>query len=193
MSSNAKEGSTPSDKKLREKEILKRYYLRAKARGLYSTPEYKAIHNERSMKSYRKRKAEGKYSTPQHMARLRIFRVKCRCRAREKLFHVLQQHWCQKCGEHDNRVLHFDHINSDGGKDVCRRAYHNNKGRFGNSMEMYRYYTVHAEEARKTLQVMCANCNWRKLYENGERPFASLAEDTTYLSSKALNCGDGLN
>ena len=66
---------------------------------------------------------------------------------------------CIKCGFRDMRVLQFDHINGTGAK---------NKKKFkGQKTEMlYLYY--HPLEAKKTIQVLCANCNWIKRYEKLE-------------------------
>lgn len=79
---------------------------------------------------------------------------------RELLFHIIG-HICVKCGQHDKRCLQFDHINGGGLKDWKRFQ--------RSSRPMYEYYIAHPDIAKKTLQVLCANCNWIKRYENGER------------------------
>ncbi len=61
----------------------------------------------------------------------------------------------------DIRCLQFDHINGGGSADMRR---------FRNPAEMYRYYSKHPEDAKKTLQVLCANCNWIKRYDKEESP-----------------------
>ena len=63
---------------------------------------------------------------------------------------------CVHCGFSDFRALQFDHINSDGPA---------SKKRFRTTTVMIYYYLKHIEEARLTLQVLCANCNWIKRYE----------------------------
>lgn len=98
-------------------------------------------------------------STPSYKSQVR-FRVFIQTRRlREKLLHILGQFWCQNCGEHDQRCLHIDHIYDNGYEDRIRFG--------GDPTKMARYYIKHPEEARSKLQIMCANCNWRKRYENG--------------------------
>lgn len=78
---------------------------------------------------------------------------------RERLFHTLEQHTCQICGEFDKRCLQFDHKNGGGRLERIK---------FGNSVNFYRYYINHKEEAVMKLQVYCSNCNWKKMYSNSE-------------------------
>jgi hypothetical protein len=78
---------------------------------------------------------------------------------KNKLFEILDMFECIKCGFSDKRILHFDHING-GGKEDSRR--------FKNHGSMIQYYILHPDEARKTLQVLCPNCNWLKRIENNE-------------------------
>lgn len=64
---------------------------------------------------------------------------------------------CVKCGFDDTRVLQFDHIHGNG---------KNDRKTLGSSI--YPFYVKRPELALKTLQVLCANCNWIKRYENDE-------------------------
>jgi hypothetical protein len=65
---------------------------------------------------------------------------------RLKLFDILG-HVCVRCGyDIDIRALQFDHINNNGKEERSKSSFLN-------------YYTKHPEEARKKLQVLCANCN----------------------------------
>lgn len=75
---------------------------------------------------------------------------------KQKMFEIIGCR-CIKCGLDDFRTLQFDHINGGGGKEIKQ---------FGNSVVMLRYYVKHPEEAKEKLQVLCANCNWIKRYEN---------------------------
>ena len=59
----------------------------------------------------------------------------------------------------DVRCLQLDHVNGGGFKE---------RKRFGHVNMMYRYYYKYQDEAIKYLQILCANCNWIKRYENGE-------------------------
>lgn len=64
---------------------------------------------------------------------------------------------CVRCGFNDPRALQFDHIHGDGFKE---------KGK---------YYIgflkrLLANPDFETYQLLCANCNWIKRYENNENP-----------------------
>lgn len=63
---------------------------------------------------------------------------------------------CIKCGISDTRVLQIDHINGGGHKDVV-------------SFSGYSIYYRHILEVKGIgYQLLCANCNWIKRYENQE-------------------------
>jgi len=65
---------------------------------------------------------------------------------------------CIKCNySKDTRALVLDHINSDGKQDRIRLG-----------SRISRYYVNHLEEAKIKLQVLCANCNLIKSFENKE-------------------------
>ena len=80
-------------------------------------------------------------------------------KAREKLYHVLNQHACQRCGIVDKRVLEFDHINGGGTKEH-KHVFKNKR------LQFYMYYALNPEIARRTLQVLCANCNRIRIFES---------------------------
>lgn len=58
----------------------------------------------------------------------------------------------------DVRCLQLDHINGKGTQERKKL-----KG-----YVLYKYYLDRPELAKETLQVLCANCNWIKRYEEGE-------------------------
>ena len=60
---------------------------------------------------------------------------------------------CIKCGFSDWRALQIDHINGNGAKDKIRN-YTKDYNRIKENPEKY--------------QLLCANCNWIKRYENHE-------------------------
>ena len=67
---------------------------------------------------------------------------------------------CIKCGYSDKRALQFDHINGGGTKDMKSHK------------SSYAYYKKVYESIRsgeQKFQILCANCNWIKRYENDER------------------------
>ncbi len=75
---------------------------------------------------------------------------------RLKLLHILGGPFCIICGFDNTKALHFGHIHDDGSIDLKR---------FKNKYEMYKYYVDNPEEARKTLQVVCATHNQLQEYE----------------------------
>ena len=79
---------------------------------------------------------------------------------RSRLFDLLGAK-CVRCGFEDKRALQLDHINGGGTKDVKKH---------GDAHAMYRWYVGNPELALKTVQVLCANCNWIKRAENHENP-----------------------
>ena len=66
---------------------------------------------------------------------------------------------CVYCGFTDIRVLQLDHIKGKGHEDFRKHK---------SPDTLYRYYFNNLDKAKENLQVLCANCNWIKKYENGE-------------------------
>ncbi len=66
-----------------------------------------------------------------------------------------------KCGFSDWRALQIDHINGDGVKDLER---------FGGNRDVFYNYLLKMDpdERSNSYQLLCANCNWIKRYENEE-------------------------
>lgn len=71
--------------------------------------------------------------------------------AQERLFSILGAR-CS-CGITDKRCLQFDHIDGGGNIDTKTR----------------RFYANNPEIAKATLQTLCANCNWLKLVQTGNK------------------------
>ena len=63
---------------------------------------------------------------------------------------------CVRCGEKDWRVLQINHLNNDGSKE---RRLHG---------EAYTCKDI-IENQRKDVELLCANCNIRYMYETGQR------------------------
>lgn len=63
---------------------------------------------------------------------------------------------CNKCGFSDERALQIDHINGDGYKE--RRQGVARKNTIINEIII----------GKKRYQLLCANCNWIKRFENNE-------------------------
>ena len=105
-------------------------------------------------------KIEGKSRQQIYWANNDESRIQCLKRDRDKRFIVIDYLGgkCCSCGfDSDKRALVLDHINGDGKQD-----------RLKNGARIYRYYCTRLEEAKKILQVMCANCNLIKSFENLE-------------------------
>lgn len=96
--------------------------------------------------------------------RLLFIRRKSLNTFRERLFHLLG-HVCVKCGYHDKRALQFDHINGHGSKEL---ALYPSKDKY------YKKYVNDPELAKRTFQVLCANCNIIKRFEKAEHHSKSI-------------------
>ena len=81
---------------------------------------------------------------------------------RLQLFDILGATKCVRCGFTDIRTLQLDHKNGGGSKDKFAK--------YRGTKQLYRYYINHPEEAKEKYQILCANCNWIKRYENHEVP-----------------------
>ena len=77
----------------------------------------------------------------------------------QKLFEILGGKKCIKCNEKREYCLQFDHKNGGGKKEIKK---------LGSSRQFIKFYVKNPDLARKTLQILCANCNWEKRRINGE-------------------------
>jgi len=66
---------------------------------------------------------------------------------------------CVKCGMRDLRCLQLDHINGGGNTDNVNRT-----------SSSYNKLLKNPQELFMKLQLLCANCNWIKRYEEHEAP-----------------------
>jgi len=96
------------------------------------------------------------YRHPELRDKWRTRKTECRTQTRLKIIEILGGK-CVRCGETDMRCLQVDHVNGGGNKE--RR----NTG--NNNSKLYRRMLEHPED----YQLLCANCNWKKRYENNER------------------------
>lgn len=69
---------------------------------------------------------------------------------------------CAKCGFEDSRALQIDHINGGGKADIQKIV------RGESSRVAYHKAILSNPEALRCYQILCANCNWIKRYENKE-------------------------
>ncbi len=79
---------------------------------------------------------------------------------------------CSKCGTKDKRVLQIDHVNGGGRQEIIK---------FKDIRKLYSYYLNHPIEAKQKLQVLCANDNWIKRYENNERGGKKMFEEVIMI------------
>lgn len=84
----------------------------------------------------------------------RIRNIEWRFELREKAINKLGGKCC-KCGYYDHRALQIDHINGGGSKEL-------------KSMSRSTYLNKIIKGETKAYQLLCANCNWIKRYENNE-------------------------
>lgn len=69
---------------------------------------------------------------------------------------------CCKCGFADKRALHLDHINGDGYLETS------DSRRRWTIIQVWQWVQKFPEEALKKYQLLCANCNSIKAYEQHE-------------------------
>ena len=73
-----------------------------------------------------------------------------------RAFYVLTKHIkCAECGSTDFDILQAHHKRGDGHRH--RRSL--GKGGHGAGMRTYRWILTHKNEARRTLELLCANCH----------------------------------
>lgn len=92
-------------------------------------------------------------------ASIKESRLKYKSKLKEDIFNILGGKRCVRCGFTDERALQIDHINGRGNAE---------RKNFNRPAVMRAYYRQHPEEAKKKLQVLCANCNWIKRDEKHE-------------------------
>ena len=77
---------------------------------------------------------------------------------RQRTFDLLGGQFCKKCGFSDYRALQIDHILGGGVK-----SFKNNW-----RLRKPKYYFEVISKNPEQYQVLCANCNWIKRFENNE-------------------------
>ena len=86
----------------------------------------------------------------------KVARFKGRERLKNKRLKVIDKLGsnCNKCGMSDIRVLQIDHVNGGGYKE--------------RNMGLWAYLNKVLDDTTGIYQLLCANCNWVKRYENKE-------------------------
>lgn len=84
--------------------------------------------------------------------------VEYRRKLRQTLIQLLDGK-CIRCGESDWRCLQVDHVNGGGSKKAKMRR---------NYTKYFKGIMDEVKAGSKEYQLLCANCNWKKFYENKE-------------------------
>jgi hypothetical protein len=109
-----------------------------------------------SKREYQKRKEYQKRYRIIHAVDKRIASKNYYNKKRKKVVELLGNK-CQRCGFTDWRTLQIDHVNGGGTKE--KKSV---KVTFSN------YISKKILNGSKEYQLLCANCNWIKRYENNE-------------------------
>ena len=154
--------------------ILKRLSELSELRKQFNPPHVSraidfAIYRQKNPefdKIFREQKAlfkQRRFLNPDYYDKKKLSQKQHQRKVKDKLFEILGGQKCIRCGFSDSRALQFDHINGGGIKDQIRHTRHTDR--------MRAYYVKNIEEAKQTLQVLCANCNWIKKHENNENSY----------------------
>jgi hypothetical protein len=108
--------------------------------------------------SVKKKVGDARYSAARREP-LRIAAARYYYKSKEAVFDFFGRK-CKKCGFSDIRALHLDHVLGDGYKDRKEHSFG-----FGYVRGLIE---TNPSEARRRFQVLCANCNQIKVYENNE-------------------------
>jgi hypothetical protein len=131
----------------RAREIDQKYRKNHREEERIRSLSYYHNHRDEQVKRMRKFREEHRKKWSKYQ---REWAHKLRIKAIEKLGGK-----CIRCGESDWRCLQFDHINGGGTKE------HETNHR-------YRFLEDIIAGKRKDIQLLCANCNWKKKYDNNE-------------------------
>ena len=77
---------------------------------------------------------------------------------------------CVKCGYQDVRALQIDHVNGGG------------RAHYKTYSPQSLYLAIIRGENQVPLQILCANCNWIKRFENNEMPGRPRVKEETQIS-----------
>lgn len=144
---------------VRNKEAILKSARRWQEKNKSKLKEYRRLHNkkwyqnnkEKSKENYRKYRLR-----PDFKVKARAYVNEYNYKLRERAILLLGGR-CVKCGFSDHRALQFDHINGGGNRE------RNSGIRAG--AHLHRRVLKGNHEG---LQLLCANCNWIKRYENNE-------------------------
>ncbi|CAK0755098.1 hypothetical protein CCP1ISM_50030 [Azospirillaceae bacterium] len=104
-----------------------------------------------------KRKQWQKEYRGKNMERIRKNNDKYNHNVRQRVVEILGGK-CKRCGFQDIRALQIDHINGGGYKEIRKNS----------AKVRYRLVLESVQRKENKYQLLCANCNWIKRYENKE-------------------------
>ncbi len=151
---------------------MKKWYIEHKDAVKLRQREYEKSHKVSINK--RKRKYRQRPHIAEHLRAYNLkryhddaeYRKRCLRLAKEKRIQKRREliefmgAVCQKCGFEDARALQIDHINGGG----------RNEFRKNPRLVKIKVYFEHIRKNRTNYQLLCANCNWIKRFENNEIP-----------------------
>jgi endonuclease V-like protein UPF0215 family len=151
---------------------MKQWYLDHKEKVLRASKEYERTHKKQTRarrEVYRQRPEIAEHLRAYNLKRYHDsleYRKRClqlakeRRAAKRREIIALFGGSCKKCGFSDTRALQVDHITGGG-----RKEFRNNP-----KLAKAGAYLAHIRKNQKAYQLLCANCNWIKRYENNEIP-----------------------
>ncbi len=140
------------------REIDRRYREAHREEKLETDRRYREAHQTEITSVIREKRKSGEYK-PNKGGRKPIYTFRSRSKLRQQVIEALGGK-CQRCEFDDWRALQVDHIS--GGGTQHRRTH----------VSMYRYYKdilASAQAQSGEYQLLCANCNQIKRYEEGEK------------------------
>jgi hypothetical protein len=128
--------------------------IRHKAKGLCAS----CYEKQRDSTTITKRESQRKYRE-NNREKVRESQRNEKKRKKDEI-HYLLGCKCIKCGFNDSRALQIDHINGGG--------YTERKGYNMNPQKYYSNILKSIKNNENKYQLLCANCNWIKRFENNE-------------------------
>ena len=132
-----------------------------------SDPDLHKKHNETTLKATRKLMNDPEKRQKKYLQAKQTKRT-----VKNQLFEILGGKHCRDCNEKREEVLSFDHLNNDG--------YEDRKKFYKHPDVMRAYYVNNPDLAKKTLQVLCGNCNLIKRLIHNRTGFKINPETKVY-------------
>lgn len=158
----------------RDPEYQKQYYRANRDRILKQNKEYRAA-NSQKIRAQQRRKYNIIRQDAEALAARRNQLNARRAAARQELIAALGGK-CARCGFADWRALQVDHVNGGGVRHLRAIKLSSPVG----YLKLIRRFPAE-------FQLLCANCNWIKLHERGERPHKSKMSPVLAASLSPIN------